>query len=274
MVSCWPVMLGGCLRWVRKWCRVTAPEVEGVLRLGVAEHLVPQRLPILLTQLRRAFPKVQLSVEVGMSSEILAGMEQGRLDLAITTAGEQPASGERPRAFEQIAILFEEPLVWVRGESMTPVAPGEIVPLALLPAPCFYRRAALEALERSARSWKIVYSSASLPSVQAAVQAGFALTAISRSSALPGMKILDGRESLGQLPTIRVAIYRAPSAGQLLVNSLSEFISETVQHWMFGASELPTFPDVYDRADATSVNRKIPAESSESVAQLAVAPRS
>ena len=141
--------------------RLTAPPLEGRLRLGVSEYLVPQHLPGLLAGFRRAHPRVRLEVRIGLSSDLLPQLEAGGLDLVFAKRDPGDRHGR---------VIAEEPLVWVGSAELT--APHEPLALLTMPPPCSYRAAAVGALDRIGRDWEIVFTSPSIMGVQAAVTAG------------------------------------------------------------------------------------------------------
>ena len=184
--------------------RLTAPPLEGRLRLGVSEYLVPQHLPGLLAGFRRAHPRVRLEVRIGLSSDLLPQLEAGGLDLVFAKRDPGDRHGR---------VIAEEPLVWVGSAELT--APHEPLALLTMPPPCSYRAAAVGALDRIGRDWEIVFTSPSIMGVQAAVTAGLGVAVLGRAAVLPGMRILGPDSGLPELPAVDVAIWgedRAPAA--------------------------------------------------------------
>jgi len=184
--------------------RLTAPPLEGRLRLGVAEYFVPQHLADLIAGFRRAHPRVRLEVRIAMSSDLLALLDGGALDLVFAKR-DPGARGGR--------VIATEPLLWVGQDD----PPSRDDPLALLtlPAPCSYRSAAIEALDRAGRDWEIAFTSPSIMGVQAAVTAGLGCAVLGRAAVLPGMRVLGPESGLPELGAIEVAIWgeeRTPAA--------------------------------------------------------------
>lgn len=208
--------------------RVTAPVVTGALNLGVAEYFVPHLLPNLLSRYAKAHPDVLLNVEVGLSRHLFHELEEGRLDLIIASSGNEQSGNGKDQSLHRRTLLHE-PFVWVKSESLELPKDGEPLPLALLPLPCRYRLLSIDALERVGRPWRLVYSSASLASILASVRAGLAITAVSRSTVLPGMVILTEEEGFPALPDIEVAIISKQPLDKPLTRCLSEFFFEAVE---------------------------------------------
>jgi DNA-binding transcriptional LysR family regulator len=197
--------------------RLTAPPLEGRLRLGVAEYFVPQHLAGLLAGFRRAHPKVRLEVRIGLSSELLALMEAGSLDVVF---------GKRDPGDQHGRVIAEEPLVWVGSDELE-IAAG---PLALLtmPPPCSYRMAATGSLDRIGRDWDIMFTSPSIMGVQAAVAAGLGVAVLGRASVLAGMRVLGPEAGLPELGSIEVAIWGEEQAPAGLSEPLVALLTQAL----------------------------------------------
>lgn len=210
---------------------VAQPAVAGTLRLGVVQQFGHQFLPELLARFKRQHPRVFLTVEVGMTMELLTALEADRFDLVLGAAGSAPRPGGKPDAFTEDRVLMREPLVWVGGGQVTKGFETETLPLVLFTPPCSYRRTATESLEAAGRAWEVVYSSSSLASIQAAVQAGLGVSVLGRSCVLPGMKILGAKAKLPRLPESAIALYRRKSPHEALARSLGTFIADAIAVW-------------------------------------------
>lgn len=203
--------------------RVRGTAESGSLRLGVLHQFGQQRLPEVLAEFKRAHPKVLLEVEVGMTAELLALMEEGRYDMVIGAAG-MAAPGKH--AEERLPV--KEAVAWVRAAKSAIDLCADPLPLVFFPAPCGFRRAALEALEKTGRTWQVVYSSASLSSIQAAIQADLGIGVLGKSSLLPGMQALGKSSGLPVFPDLSLALYRRNSPATSLEEALASFLGAAV----------------------------------------------
>ncbi len=201
--------------------RMIAPPVRGRLRLGVADHFVPQQLAAILSRFARTYPDLRLEVEVGRRQELRAACERGALDLAIAKRRDGEQSG---------ALISTETLVWVAAEGFELADPADAggVPLrlAMLPAGCMFRDRALTTLARANIANEIVYTSASLLGVIAAVQAGLAVTVLGRSTLPPGLRELPALPLLG---TAEMAIFGDAGGRMALVAPLVGFIRDSLE---------------------------------------------
>ncbi|MDQ0016207.1 DNA-binding transcriptional LysR family regulator [Variovorax boronicumulans] len=166
--------------------------VTGVVRFGVPDNFMGDRLPPLLSQFARGFPSVRLEVCVSMHTDLRAAIRAGELDLAVVMSPPNVAEGTRLRRTQ---------LVWAAADTFE--APkGASLPLAFFPKPCVNRQVAGSALDLTAIDWHVVFTSASPQGIRAAVLAGLAVTVLTREEVEPGMKIVDGRYGLPPLPSV------------------------------------------------------------------------
>ena len=165
--------------------------VSGVVRFGVPENFMGDRLPTLLCQFPRTFPAARLHVHVGPWLDLRTMVENDDLDLAVVLRGEDDS--------ENATILRWTQLVWVASETFS-IAPGSSLPLALSPIPCFHRQAGVAALDHTSIQWHVVFTSPSQHGLHAAVLSGLAITVLPDSDVRPGMKIIDGQYGLPSLP--------------------------------------------------------------------------
>jgi len=196
--------------------RMIAPPVAGRLRLGVADHFVPQHLAPILARFARAYPELRLEVEVGRSHELRAAMAKGALDLVLGKRRDGETEG-RP--------IWTETIVWV-GTRDWQAPPDRPLPLAMLPKGCMFRDRALAALARAGLAHEIVYSSASLLGVAAAAQAGFALTVLGRSGLLAGLVEIPGLPAPG---TAEMCVFGDAEGRSAVVEPLIGFIREGLE---------------------------------------------
>ncbi|MBZ3692245.1 LysR family transcriptional regulator [Phyllobacterium calauticae] len=171
--------------------RFQASPVSGIVRFGVPENFIGDRLPTLLCQFARTNPEVQLDVNVSMSLDLHAMVRASELDLAVVLTLPEAATGK---------VLKQTQFVWVAAETFK-VPPGTSLPFAFIPAPCLNRKVGVEALDRTSIDWHVVFTSASMQGIRAAVLSGLAMTVMTRDDLEPGMKILDGQYGLPPLPT-------------------------------------------------------------------------
>lgn len=198
--------------------RMIAPPLRGHLRLGVADHFVPQHLAPILARFARSYPDVQLEVEVGRSHELRAACERGSLDLVIGKRRDGESTG---------TPIWTETLAWVTAREAGPnlESRNAPLPLAMLPPGCMFRDRTLATLSRANIPHEIVYTSASLLGVIAAAEAGFAITVLGRSTLTPALRETTTLPPLG---TAEMAIFGDTEGRSALIEPLVGFIRESL----------------------------------------------
>jgi DNA-binding transcriptional LysR family regulator len=206
--------------------RMIAPPVHGHLRLGVADHFVPQHLAPILARFARTYPEVQLEVEVGRSHELRAACERGKLDLVIGKRRDGETTGV-PIWTETLAWVGAMGAhgAWVGAKGGTDAGRNAPLPLAMLPPGCMFRDRALATLARANIAHEIVYTSASLLGVIAAAEAGLAVSVLGRSTLTPKLREVT---SLPPLGTAEMAIFGDAEGRSALVEPLVGFIRESL----------------------------------------------
>lgn len=182
-----------------------APEaLSGPVRFGTTQDFADTLLPGILGDFARAHPAVRLKVRVESSAALRDAVATGALHLALAVT-EPGSAGAR-----EISRL---PMVWLGREGTVPDSAAPL-PLVLFEPPCPFRRAALEALDRTGRPWRIAYTSPSLSGLRAAVEAGLGVTV--RTALLgegTGLSVLSG---LPRLPEATYALYSSSASSPAL----------------------------------------------------------
>jgi DNA-binding transcriptional LysR family regulator len=166
--------------------------ISGVVRFGVPDNFMGDRLPPLLSQFARSFPATRMEVSVSMHLDLRAMIRAGELDLAVVMS---------PPGCEEGTRLRRTQLVWAAAETFELPA-GASLPLAFFPKPCVNRQVAATALDETAIDWHVVFTSASPHGIRAAVLAGLAVTVLTSEDVEPWMRIVDGRYGLPGLPSV------------------------------------------------------------------------
>jgi DNA-binding transcriptional LysR family regulator len=119
-------------------------------------------------------------------------------------------------------------LHWVVGKRETPEI-GDELPLALFESPCPYRDIALGRLAAAGARVREVFTSTSVASMRAAVEAGLAVSVFPESAIGEGLAVLDPSEGFPALPVSHLAVYRAPMLDSAPAQSLADYLQETME---------------------------------------------
>lgn len=201
--------------------RMREPDVAGEVRFASPEDFATQYLPEILAAFAAKHPRVRLHVTCDLTLRLVEALGRGEQDLIVVKqdpADPYPAS--RP--------LWRERPVYVARERARPDrAGGERVPLVVSPAPCVYRRRAVNALDEAGLPWDVAYTSPSFAGTVAAVRAGLGVTVLPRTMVPEGLAALDGALGWPALPEVEIALLAAPRATPATA-ALAAFIGERI----------------------------------------------
>jgi DNA-binding transcriptional LysR family regulator len=172
---------------------------EGSVRFGLPGDFAETWLPTALGRFKRAHPAVRIEASVDRNTTLVDRLDKGELDLALIFGRGARSDAE---------VLARLPLSWIgpgKGESAS--TPGETLPLAVFDSPCFFREAAIAALEKAGIPWRITFTSPSLPGLWAAVEAGLGITLRTTVGLPDSLEVLDKRAGFPPLPTIDLSLH-------------------------------------------------------------------
>jgi DNA-binding transcriptional LysR family regulator len=176
--------------------RLTSKGAGGRLKLGLPNDYADQFLPAFLARVPAA--EARFDVVTDVSATLLRDFREGLLDIVMAVTPDALAEGA--------LTTWREPLCWVGPPDALPPAEGPLR-LVVYPEGCLYRRSMLGALQRQGRAFDIVYTTSSLTSIEAAVGAGFGVTALA-SRLRPGrLRAIAVGQSLPALPDVTAGIY-------------------------------------------------------------------
>lgn len=179
--------------------RLSKRDTYGKLRLGITNDYADHFLPPLLAKLTADGAGVTFDVTCDLSVELLRGLRVGRYDMVVAMTPNGPAEG----AF----MTWRERLTWAGATGAPSLGRGDPVRLVCYPEGCLYRRAMLSALQREGRAFEIVYATPSQSGIEAAVTAGFGVTALATRVLPHGLQALGADAGLPRLTDVVIGIY-------------------------------------------------------------------
>ncbi|MEV4503983.1 LysR substrate-binding domain-containing protein [Streptomyces klenkii] len=180
--------------------------LRGRLRFGASEDFVLTRLPEVLEGFRREHPEVDLELTVDLSETLQKRLAAGRLDLVL--AKRRPGEPHGPHG----RLVWRDRLVWIGSERLV-LDPHRPLPLIAFPPPAVTRARALEVLEHSGRSWRVVCTSGSLSGLVAAARAGLGVMAHTLGMIPPGLTRLAPGPGLPELGGVDVVLLHGAAPG-------------------------------------------------------------
>jgi DNA-binding transcriptional LysR family regulator len=208
----------------RIWSAFRTPEMRGRVRLGTPDDYALRYLPPALKRFADAHPGTEVDVLCLPSSELVTRLQAGELDLALISEGHQPARWPTVE-------LWRGPLVWITAERFA-AHRMDPLPLALAHGSCSWREAALAALDKAGRRYRVAYTSGTQVGTHAPVMAGLAVT-VSTISWLPeGLRMVHPEEGLPPLPEFGILMLKGRKPSQPVTDVLAAHITETFSHEM------------------------------------------
>lgn len=194
----------------------TRPELTGLVRFGTPDDYADRFLPEILARFARTHPLVTVDVECINSTHLFERTKRGEMDMALVTHGCDIQTG---------APVRREPLVWVTSARHN-VHMLEVLPVAS--PDCEWRKAALEALHRQKRKFRIAYSSSNSNAINAVVQAGLAVGAVPELCVRPGMRVLGERDGFPEIGTFDIGLVRKPGRPSSAAEALARHVTESL----------------------------------------------
>ncbi|BEV13736.1 LysR family transcriptional regulator [Herbaspirillum sp. DW155] len=176
----------------RAEAQFSAPRLRGRVRFGTSDDLAMGPLPDMLAAFRSQHPEVELEITIGLTSDLYASLDQGKLDLLV---GKRRAGESRGHS------MFSTPMQWLtRPDTLVDLT--EPLPLILLPEPSITRAATLQALGKSGYHWRIVCTSGSHAGCMAAARGGLGLAALPQHLSSRDLVVPLNHAALPRLPDV------------------------------------------------------------------------
>lgn len=191
--------------------------LSGTVRLGIIEDYAVHALPALLARFLAAHPNVTVETETAFTPSLIERLGKS-FDLVLTMHPDGSGRGE---------VLRRERAVFA-GSRLHAAHRQPELPLALHPAGCQFRQAALSALDRAKRRWRLAYVSQSLGAIEAAAAAGLAVTVIKAGTMPKGLVALAPADGLPALPAFEIALHRARSKNRA-VAAMAEHLAAALK---------------------------------------------
>lgn len=206
-------------------------EVVGNINFASPEDFATHYLPDILADFVKTHPRITLNVNCDLTLTLLKDFEHDKYDLIVIKQ-------EPGRSFKDAKPLLREELVWVGQNSSlqeftfnkvkkTHVKMEGYFPLVLSPAPCVYRKEALEALDKAGVPWKIVYTSPSFAGATAAVSAGLGFTVFPRNMVPAKLAAYEFSRGWPKLKNAEICLLAKPNSSQA-IQSLIDYIIERI----------------------------------------------
>ncbi len=201
------------------WEKMTAPEYEGQVSLGVPVDIISPCIPKVLCEFNRAFPRVKVNLKSSRTMALLDEFQQGLHDIVLTTEVNPGQNGE---------VLTTQRLVWT-GAVNGVAWQQRPLPIGFSRS-CFFRTQVVEHLNKAGILWQDMIETDDDLAGYAMVAADLCVTAelensVDRISSLsPERTEIDHAGELPLLPDQSVVMYR--SSNNDLSVKLGEYLAK------------------------------------------------
>lgn len=184
--------------------RFRVPQLEGRVRFGAPDDFGMHHLPGILSRFASTHPLVEVEVLLSTSLRLTRKLEAGEIDMILTVSTPPPPAPAQ--------LIHTEGLAWVGARdgmafSKTPV------PLAMSTHGCAWRAAALAALDRDGRPYRIAYTSETSAGQLAAVMADLAIAPLPLSLIADHHRRLTEKDGFSEIGPYQMWLQKAPEIG-------------------------------------------------------------
>lgn len=195
---------------------MTAPPLDGPVRIGIPEEYGHSILSRALSAFSRRHAQVEVTVKYAHSASQMQALAAGDLDLAVVFEWQDIPGGE---------VLMHDPTVWVTSV-LHPMHEERPVPIALYNRAGWCRDFAIKSLEQRGLVHRVAFTSDTTGGLKLAVNSGLAIAPISRSNIPDGCRELTAADGFGDIDSSNVVLRRNPLASGEAIDGMADAIRE------------------------------------------------
>ena len=162
----------------------------GTLRIGLPVDYSIDFFQSIIANFSRENPAVLLDIRCDRSSELLSALHVDKLDMTIAITDTMPAP--------HVSIYWSERPVWACAREYQ-IDPDQPLKLIAHPDGCFYRKRMIDSLNSEGKDWRVSFESLGVSALQKAVLDGMGVTALTKKTLLPGMRVLTPNDGFPKL---------------------------------------------------------------------------
>ncbi|PPC73990.1 LysR family transcriptional regulator [Pokkaliibacter plantistimulans] len=196
----------------------TSKSRADVLRIGLPEDYAQHFLSPALTYLRQHYPEIRPDIVCETSTQLVARVHRGELDLALAVRHANTVQGE---------YLCDEPLVWV-ASPLLQLQADKPIPLAVYPEGCIFRAHGIAALTAAGRGWQVVYTSQSPGGIGIAIDAGEAVGITSLRLLPRHWRVLTEADGFPPLQAAELMFYYSPGVASPYVQPFASQLADAL----------------------------------------------
>ncbi len=194
--------------------RLTSPDYEGQVRLGVPGDVVYPHIPTILKEFSRDYPRVQVKFSSAQTFDLKSEFKQGLQDIVLTTEKAATRGGR---------IISTQPLIWTGAEDGVAWKKRPL-PLGFAKK-CAFRSGVTQALDAAGIPWADIVTSDDAVASEAMSSADLCVTAELESAIHSSRVPINHGGQLPELPEHSIVLYVADNAGNQIANTLAEYLT-------------------------------------------------
>lgn len=198
--------------------------VAGSVRLGISADFEHTWLPRAMATFSRTHPRIVVELRVDRNAALERAVGKQELDVALILASSSAAGSAAKSAV---------PMAWIAARGFDWSGDSELA-LLLLEHPCFFRTAAIQALDGAGVPWRIAVTSPSLGGIWATASAGIGLTVRSAVNIPAGLQDVGARFGLPSLPKVAVKVIESDARSTSTRVSLRRVLDGIVDELLGG----------------------------------------
>ncbi|KJZ19711.1 LysR family transcriptional regulator [Loktanella sp. S4079] len=195
--------------------KLTAPDYEGEVTLGVPHDIVYPVIPIVLQRFAAAYPRVRVQLVSSFTRGLVEDFRRGAIDIILTTEDSVGEGGE---------TLMKVPLIWVGAPN------GQAWkkrPLRLAyEESCIFRQFVQRRLDEVGIPWEMAVESNFSRTIEATVSADLAVHTMLEGTEPRHLERIDHGGHLPRLREMNINLYQAQLDQGPVVKDLAKFVRD------------------------------------------------
>jgi DNA-binding transcriptional LysR family regulator len=193
--------------------RLTSPDFEGQVRLGVPGDVIYPHIPVILREFSRDYPRVQVRLSSAQTVTLKSEFKQGLQDIVLTTEKNASPGGR---------VISTQPLVWTGAEAGVAWKKRPL-PLGFAKS-CAFKAGVTISLDDAGIEWVDIVASEDAAASEAMTSADLCVTAELESAIHSSRVIIDHGGQLPDLPEHSIVLYSNDSSGNQIAQTLVEYL--------------------------------------------------
>ncbi|MDH3760663.1 MAG: LysR family transcriptional regulator [Gammaproteobacteria bacterium] len=193
--------------------RLTSPDYEGQIRLGVPGDVIYPHIPSILREFSRDYPRVQVKLSSAQTMNLKDEFKQGLQDIVLTTEKSASAGGR---------VISTQPLIWTGAEAGIAWKKRPL-PLGFAKS-CAFKAGVTRALDDAGIEWVDIVTSNDAAASEAMTSADLCVTAELESAIHSSRVIIDHGGQLPELPQHSIVLYGGDNAANQIAQTLVEYL--------------------------------------------------